>query len=162
MATAKKAPIKTASKTASRKQATATKVATKAAGPRATAKKASAPVASKTAAPKAASGAMKPIKAAFNKTGLTNHLAETTGVEPRAVKAVMAALENAMIASIGKKGARSFVLPGLLKVTAVATPAQKARRGINPFTKEETTFKAKPASVKLKVRAMKKLKDAAL
>ncbi|WP_342451270.1 HU family DNA-binding protein [Piscinibacter koreensis] len=105
---------------------------------------------------------MKPIKAAFNKTGLTNHLAETTGVEPRAVKAVMAALENAMIASIGKKGARSFVLPGLLKVTAVATPAQKARRGINPFTKEETTFKAKPASVKLKVRAMKKLKDAAL
>ena len=104
---------------------------------------------------------MKPIKEAFNKSGLLNHLAETTGVEPRAVKAVMAALENTMVASINKKGAGSFVLPGLLKVTAVAVPAKKARKGINPFTKEETVFKARPASVKLKVRPLKKLKDAA-
>jgi nucleoid DNA-binding protein len=108
-----------------------------------------------------AAGPMKPIKESFNKTGLMNHLAETAGVEPRAVKAVMAALENTMVASINKKGAGSFVLPGLLKVTAVAVPAKKARKGINPFTKEETVFKAKPASVKLKVRPLKKLKDAA-
>jgi len=104
---------------------------------------------------------MKPIKEAFNKTGLIAHLAETAGVEPKAVKAVMAALENTMLASINKKGAGSFVLPGLLKVTAVAVPATKARKGINPFTKEPTVFKAKPASVKLKVRSLKKLKDAA-
>lgn len=104
---------------------------------------------------------MKPIKESFNKSGLVNHLAESAGVETKAVKAVMAALENTMVASINKKGAGSFVLPGLLKVTAVAVPAKKARKGINPFTKEETVFKAKPASVKLKVRPLKKLKDAA-
>jgi nucleoid DNA-binding protein len=110
---------------------------------------------------RSAAGSMKPIKEAFGKTALTNHLPEAAGVEPKAVKAVMAALENTILASINKKGARSFVLPGFFKVTAAATPAQKARKGINPFTKQETTFKAKPASVKLKVRTMKKLKDAA-
>lgn len=104
---------------------------------------------------------MKPIKETLGKTGLVTHLAESSGVDPKAVKAVMAALESTMVASIHKKGAGAFVLPGLLKVTAVAVPARKARKGINPFTKEETIFKAKPASVKLKVRPLKKLKDAA-
>ncbi|HSV83864.1 MAG TPA: HU family DNA-binding protein [Ramlibacter sp.] len=115
----------------------------------------------KAASSKPAAGPMKPIKESFNKSGLVSHLSETAGVEPKAVKAVMAALENTMTASINKKGAGTFVLPGLLKVTAVAVPAKKARKGINPFTKEETVFKAKPASVKLKVRPLKKLKDAA-
>ena len=113
-------------------------------------------------AAKPANGPMKPIKEAFNKTGLVNHLAQSSGVEPRAVKAVMAALEGTVLASVNKKGAGAFVLPGLLKVTATAVPAKKARKGINPFTKEETVFKAKPATTKLKVRPLKKLKDAAL
>ena len=121
-----------------------------------------APGKSAKATTKAAAGPMKPIKASFNKTGLVAHLAETTGVEPKSVKAVMAALEGTMVASVHKKGAGMFTLPGLLKVTAVQVPAKKARKGINPFTKEETTFKAKPASVKLKLRPLKKLKDAAL
>jgi nucleoid DNA-binding protein len=118
-------------------------------------------VGGKKAAAKPAAGPMKPIKESFNKSGLVNHLAASAGVEPKAAKAVLAALEGAMVASINKKGVGSFTLPGLLKVTAVAVPARKARKGINPFTKEETTFKAKPASIKLKVRALKKLKDAA-
>ena len=113
-------------------------------------------------AAKPAAGPMKPIKQAFNKTGLVNHLAESSGVEPKAVKAVMAALEGTVLASVNKKGAGAFVLPGLLKVTATAVPAKKARKGINPFTKEETVFKAKPETTKLKVRPLKKLKDAAL
>ena len=121
-----------------------------------------APGKSAKATTKAAAGPMKPIKASFNKTGLVAHLAETTGVEPKSVKAVMAALEGTMVASVHKKGAGMFTLPGLLKVTAVQVPAKKARKGINPFTKEETTFKAKPASVKLKVRPLKTLTDAAL
>jgi nucleoid DNA-binding protein len=104
---------------------------------------------------------VKPIKEAFNKTGLNNHLATTTGVDPKALKAVMTALENTMVASMHKRGVGSFVLPGLLKITAVAVPAKRARKGINPFTKEEQWFAAKPASVKVKVRPLKKLKDAA-
>ncbi|TFZ09055.1 HU family DNA-binding protein [Ramlibacter humi] len=127
---------------------------------RAGAKSKAAPKAAKSAKPAAAP--MKPIKEAFNKTGLTSHLAETSGVEPKAVKAVMAALEATVLASVNKKGAGAFVLPGLLKVTATAVPAKKERKGINPFTKEETIFKAKPATTKLKVRPLKKLKDAAL
>lgn len=115
----------------------------------------------RSAAAKPAAGPLKPIKESFNKSGLVNHLAASAGVEPKGVKAVLAALEGTMVASINRKGAGSFTLPGLLKVTAVAVPAKKARKGINPFTKEETVFKAKPASVKLKVRALKKLKDAA-
>jgi len=69
--------------------------------------------------------------------------------------------EDVIIASINKKGARVFVLPGLLKITVTSVAAKPARKGTNPFTGEPTTFKAKPATVKVKVRPMKKLKDAA-
>jgi len=55
-----------------------------------------------------------------------------------------------------------FTLPGIVRVAVQQVPAKKARKGIDPFTKEERVFKAKPASVKLKARFFKKLKDAAL
>lgn len=109
-----------------------------------------------------AEGPLKPIKDTFNKTSLINHLANVAGQEPKAVKAVMGALEATMIASVNKKGAGSFTLPGLLKVTVLQVAAKKKRVGIDPFTKQERTFAAKPATVKLKVRSLKKLKDAAL
>ena len=118
---------------------------------------------SKKAAPKAAAkpAAQKPIKEALTKSGLVAHIADNSGVAPRDVRAVLSSLEGAMAASVSKKGAGSFTLPGLLKVTAVSVPAKPKRKGINPFTKEEQWFAAKPASVKLKVRPLKKLKDAA-
>jgi len=144
MATAKKATQ--AARTPARKSAKA---------PRAGAKAAPA----KAAKP---SAALKPIKESFNKTGLINHLATVAGQEPKAVKALMGALEATMLASVNRKGAGSFTLPGLLKVTALQVPAKKKRVGIDPFTKQERTFAAKPATVKLKVRSLKKLKDAAL
>jgi nucleoid DNA-binding protein len=144
--------------------ATAKKVAaTKAAGTASKGSKKAATVAPKSAAKaKAAAPITKPIKTAFNKSSLVAHIAEASGQEPKAVKAVFAALEATVLLSLNKKGLGAFTLPGLLKVTAVQVPAKKARKGINPFTKEETVFKAKPATVKVKVRAMKKLKDAAL
>lgn len=107
-------------------------------------------------------GALKPIKTAFNKTGLIAHLATTANVDPKAVKAVVAALEATVAASVAKKGIGSFTMPGLFKITSVHVPAKKARVGIDPFTKQERKFAAKPATTKVKVRAMKKLKDAAL
>jgi len=109
-------------------------------------------------APKAA----KPIKEVMNKTGLVNFIAESSGLAAKDVKAVLAGLEDALTASVSKKGAGEFVLPGLFKVMAVKVPAKPKRKGINPFTKEEQWFAAKPASTKLKVRPLKKLKDAAL
>ncbi len=118
--------------------------------------------ATKPVAAKPAAVAMKPIKAAFNKTTLVAHLAENAGVEPKAVKAVMAALEATAVASMSKKGIGEFTLPGLLKVTALKVPAKKKRFGKNPFTGQEQWFAAKPATVKVKVRPLKKLKDAVL
>lgn len=105
--------------------------------------------------------AAKPIKGVLSKSALIQHLAGTSGAASKDVRAIMAALESTIHAAIGKKGGRTFVLPGLLKITVVNVPAKKARKGINPFTGEETVFKAKPATVKVKVRPMKRLKDAA-
>lgn len=120
-------------------------------------------IAQKTAAAKkSASTTLKPITSAFNKTSLTAHLAQTTGVDVKQVKAVLAGLEATMLASLHKKGLGEFTLPGLLKVTAVAVPAKKKRTGINPFTKQEQVFAAKPATTKLRLRALKKVKDAAI
>ena len=117
---------------------------------------------SATATPAKPAAALKPIKEAFNKTTLAAHLAATSGVDVKSVRAVMAALENTMLASVHKKGAGEFTLPGMVRVAVQQVPAKKARKGIDPFTKVERVFKAKPASVKLKARFFKKLKDAAL
>jgi nucleoid DNA-binding protein len=118
--------------------------------------------ATKTKAPATAKAAApKPVKEALSKSGLVAHLAEGTGVAAKDVRAVLGALEGAVAGSVSKKGAGSFTLPGLLKITVVNVPAKPKRKGINPFTKEEVWFAAKPASVKVKVRPLKKLKDAA-
>jgi nucleoid DNA-binding protein len=112
----------------------------------------------KKSAPKTAT---RPVKSVLSKSALVHHLAGTSGAAAKDVRAVIAALEETIRASISKKGPRTFVLPGILKITVVAVPAKPKRKGVNPFTGQETVFKAKPATVKVKVRPMKKLKDAA-
>ena len=155
MATAKK----TTTNVPAKKAAPATKAAKKMAPVKAVPAKKAAKVA---AAPAKVAALSKPIKTAFNKTGLIGHLAEMAAVEIKAVKAVIASLEATILASVHKKGLGSFTLPGLLKVNVLNVPAKKKRTGIDPFTKQERVFAAKPASVKIKTRALKKLKDAAL
>jgi nucleoid DNA-binding protein len=153
--------------------ATATKKAPAAKKATASAKKTANPVAKKVTAsakkaitPAAKNGAsttpLKPIKDSFTKASLSLHLAERAGVEPKVAKALMAALEETVLASVHKKGAKEFTLPGLLKVVAQDVPAKKKRFGKDPFSGEDKWFAAKPASVRLKVRPLKKLKDAAL
>jgi nucleoid DNA-binding protein len=118
----------------------------------------------KTAAPKkAAAGesSIKPVKDTFTKASLATHIATQSGIEPKSVKAVLAALESTILGAVHKKGATEFTLPGLLKIGAQQVPAKKRRFGKDPFTGQERWFEAKPASVRLKVRALKKLKDAA-
>lgn len=121
-------------------------------------KKVAKKAASKTASKPAAS---KPIKQVLGKSGLVEHIAVASSVMAKDVRAVLAALEGAVIGSVNKNGARTFVLPGLLKITVATIPAKPKRKGINPFTKQEQWFAAKPASVRVKVRPLKKLKDAA-
>jgi nucleoid DNA-binding protein len=128
----------------------------------ATAKKTTRPAAKKAAKAPAAAPVVRPIKETFTKGALASHLAEQSGVEPKAVKAVLAALEATVLGAVNKKGAGEFTLPGLLKIGVQKVPAKPKRKGINPFTKEEQVFAAKPATVRIKARALKKLKDAAL
>jgi nucleoid DNA-binding protein len=111
---------------------------------------------------KAAPKAPQSIKSVLTKSQLVAHLADAAKVAAKDVRALLAALEETIHASISKKGPRTFVLPGLLKITVTSVAAKPARKGTNPFTGEPTTFKAKPATVKVKVRPMKKLKDAAV
>ena len=106
--------------------------------------------------------ALKPIKETLGKSALISHLSQHSGVETKGVKAVLASLEATIAATLHKNGARVFTLPGVLKATAVSVPAKPKRKGKDPFTGEERVFAAKPASVKVKVRALKKLKNAAL
>ena len=105
--------------------------------------------------------APKQIKEVLTKSGLIALIAEVSEVSAKDVRAVLAALESAMGRSVSKKGIGQFTLPGMMKITASKVPAKPKRKGINPFTKEEVWFAAKPASIKLKVRPLKKLKDAA-
>ncbi|KDC60931.1 DNA-binding protein HU [Bordetella bronchiseptica MBORD681] len=148
MATKAKAPAKKVTKTAAKAPA---KTPAKAPAKKAPAK----PAVKKTAA------AVRPIKEALNKSQLIAYLVENTGVEAKSVKAVLAGLESSVLASVDKKGAGEFTLPGLFKVAVQKVPAKAKRFGKDPFTGEERWFPAKPASVKVKVRPLKKLKDAA-
>ena len=149
----------TSAKTAAKKVPAKKATAKTAAAP---AKKAAAPkVAAKKVAAKKTTGAPSPIKDTFTKASLATHLVDRAAVDLKAVKAVLVALEDTILGSIHKKGAGEFTLSGLLKISAQAVPAKKKRFGKDPFTGEERWFPAKPASVCIKARALKKLKDAA-
>lgn len=112
---------------------------------------------------KKAPAAKKPtaVKERFSKTDLLNHLAETTELSRKQVSTVLDELNNVIGAHVAKRGCGEFVLPGMMKIATVKKPARKARKGINPFTGEETTFAAKPASIQVKIRPLKKLKEMA-
>jgi nucleoid DNA-binding protein len=103
---------------------------------------------------------IKPVTEPLGKSGLVSYISERTELAPRDVRAVLSAMEEAAHGSLHKKGCGTFTFPGMLKITKVDVPAKPKRKGINPFTKEEQWFAAKPASVKLKARPLKKLKDA--
>ncbi len=136
-------------KAAAKKKAPAKKAAAKKKAP---ARKAAA----KKAAPKKAAPA---IKAKMTKSQMVGSIAESTGLSKKQVSDVFGELESLIERSIKKRSVGEFTLPGLMTITTVKKPARKARKGINPFTGEETMFKAKPASVAVKVRALKKMKE---
>lgn len=105
---------------------------------------------------------VKAITERYTKTQMLTQIADNTEVPKKQVQAVLDELSNVIAGHLKKRGGcGDFVLPGLMKITTVKKPARKARKGINPFTGEETTFKAKPASVQVKIRPLKKLKEMA-
>jgi len=104
---------------------------------------------------------VKTITEPMNKTQIVNQISDTTGLTKKDVNAVFDELADIMEGHLKKRGAGQFTLPGLFKAVTQKKPATKARKGINPFTGQETTFAAKPARTVVKVRPLKKLKDMA-
>jgi nucleoid DNA-binding protein len=100
-------------------------------------------------------------KKAFSKSQITAYIAECCGLKKSEASAVLEALKVCIEAHLDRRGPGEFNLPGLLKCRVVRKPATKARKGINPFTGEPTVFKAKPARNVVKIRPLKKLKEAA-
>ena len=98
---------------------------------------------------------------AATKSEIFSAIAESTELSRKQISSVFAALGEQVAKNVGKKGPGLFVVPGLMKITVINKPATKARKGINPFTKEEVMFKAKPARRVIKVRPLKALKDMA-
>ena len=92
-----------------------------------------------------------------SKSEVYAHISEDTGLSRKQVASVFDSLTGLIEKSL-RKGPGLFTLPGLLKIKVIKKPATKERKGINPFTGEETTFKAKPASRKVKAVALAKLK----
>lgn len=99
------------------------------------------------------------IRSKMTKSQIVGSIADSTELSKKQVAGVMDELETLIERSIKKRGAGEFTIPGLMKITTVKKPARKARKGINPFTGEKTVFKAKPASIAVKVRPLKKMKD---
>jgi len=94
-----------------------------------------------------------------SKSEILGSISETVGVPRKQVAAMFEALTGIIKNNVGKKGPGIFVLPGLMKIVVIQKPAVKARKGINPFTKQEQMCKAKPARKVIKVRPLKALKD---
>ena len=119
--------------------------------------KAKKPVAKKKAAPavKKAPG----IKARMSKSAMVSEIATKTALSKKQVDSVMAELEDLIERHMRKRAVGEFVLPGLLKIKAAKRPASKKRMGRNPATGEEMVIAAKPASMRVKVTPLKKLKD---
>ena len=101
------------------------------------------------------------VKNRYSKSEILTSIADSTGLSRKNVASVLDALDGLVSRHISKRGPGEFVLPGLLKITTVHKPARKARKGINPFTGEETIFKAKPASIAVKIRPLKRVKEMA-
>jgi len=95
----------------------------------------------------------------MSKSEIVAGIAETTGLAKKQVSSVFEAMSGQIQKSLGRNGPGAYTVPGLMKLVVVRKPATKAHKGVNPFTGEETMFKAKPARNVVKIRPLKNLKD---
>ncbi len=98
-------------------------------------------------------------KKPMTKTEIVTALSEVTDLSKEQVAGLLDELAKLIDRNLDEQGPGVFTLPGLVKIAVVRKPATEARKGINPFTKEETIFKAKPARNVVKLTPLKGLKD---
>lgn len=105
----------------------------------------------------------KTLDVRYTKTQIVNQIAEENELSKKQVSGVLESLSEIIQLHINKRSVGEFVLPGLMKIQTVKKPAKKAKKNVpNPFKPGEMMdMKAKPASITVKVRALKKLKEMA-
>jgi len=157
MAAKKRATKKKATKkAASKKRPVAKKAAAKKAASKKRASK-------KKASGKKAAGKKSAAKSASakspSKSEMLNHIADETDLSRKEVNAVLESLTGLIGSSLTKRGYGMFRMPGLFKISVKKVPARKEHMAKSPFTGEMELRKAKPASKKVRVVALKALKD---
>ncbi len=115
--------------------------------------------AKKKAGKSAKKNAVKASNSPTTKSEAMSYIAEQTGLTKKDVGSVFETLSGLIKRDLKKNGPGVFSVPGLMKIKVVRKPATKARKGVNPFTGEDTIFKAKPARNVVKIAALKALKD---
>jgi nucleoid DNA-binding protein len=120
------------------------------------------PKISKSKISKTEAAPLRPVKETFTKSALINLIAEQNDIPRKTALGVFATLESVLLGSVHPRGVGEFTLPGLLKVTLRKVPARRAGTLVrNPATGEMVKGVAKPASMRVKIRALSKLKTAA-
>ena len=99
------------------------------------------------------------VKKPMTKTEILNEIAGNTNLTKKQVSSVFDEFAILIERHIKKRSPGKLVFSGLFKIEVKRKPATKARKGINPFTGEETVFKAKPARRAVKISPLKKVKE---
>jgi nucleoid DNA-binding protein len=106
---------------------------------------------------------VRPVKETLTKSALINLVAEQNDLPRKTAAAVYATLEGVFLGSVHPRGVGEFTLPGLLKVSLRKVPARRAGTLVrNPATGQMVKGAAKPATVRVNIRALSKLKTAAV
>lgn len=113
----------------------------------------------KVAAKKTVARKIPAVKKPMTKTEILKEVAVNTGLTKKQVSSVFDEFAIVIERHIKKRSPGKLIFPGLLKIEVKKKPATKARKGINPFTGEETVFKAKPARRAVKITPLKKVKE---
>jgi nucleoid DNA-binding protein len=95
----------------------------------------------------------------MTKSQFVTTLAEKSGLTKKQATSALEAINEMVAKELGKRGPGEVIIPGLIKLNVVEKPATPQHEGVNPFTKQPMTYKAKPARKAIKVRLLKALKD---
>jgi nucleoid DNA-binding protein len=96
----------------------------------------------------------------LSKSQFVTTVAEKSGLNKKQTTSALDTINAIVAQQLGKRGPGEVLIPGLLKLNIVDKPATRKHEGINPFTKEPMTYKAKAARKVIKVRALRALTDA--
>jgi DNA-binding protein HU-beta len=94
----------------------------------------------------------------MSRSQIITELSDKTGISKKDVQTLLAELLSLVERELGDRGPGEFVIPDLVKLKVKEVPAKPAHTGLDPFTKQEREFAAKPASRKVRASPGTRLK----